>query len=110
MTPTDKDRERNWKRRGISLTVAQYDDLLKKQDGKCAICRKPPKRMRLAVDHDHKTGKVRGLLCFYCNYRIVRKWKIEMLRKVLAYLEGSEQGSTDKQSSRPKGRGGGKLP
>lgn len=103
----DLKRERSWARRGIKLTVDDYDLLLKRQGGVCAICGKPPKKTRLAVDHDHKTGKVRGLLCFYCNFRIVRRWNLVLLRKILAYFESAEQGSTDKQPSRPKGRGSG---
>jgi hypothetical protein len=41
---------------------------MKIQDGRCAICRKKPQTgRRLSVDHDHKTGEVRGLLCTLCN-------------------------------------------
>ncbi|QDP45537.1 endonuclease VII [Microbacterium phage FuzzBuster] len=50
------------------LTPEQYDELLKRQGGKCAICRAKPKTKRLAVDHDHKTGAVLGLLCSRCNH------------------------------------------
>jgi Autographiviridae endonuclease VII len=52
------------KRYGIS--AAEYDALLAKQGGVCAICRKHSKR-RLCVDHCHLTGTVRGLLCDRCN-------------------------------------------
>lgn len=54
----------------LGLTVEGYDRILKAQGGKCALCGRPPKRIRLSVDHDHKTGKIRGLLCFRCNYGI----------------------------------------
>jgi hypothetical protein len=37
------------------------------QDGKCAICKQPERRTSLCVDHDHVTGRVRGLLCHRCN-------------------------------------------
>lgn len=50
------------------LTPDQYDALLKRQGGKCAICRAKPKSKRLAVDHDHQTGEVLGLLCSRCNH------------------------------------------
>lgn len=53
------------------LTAAQYDALLKRQGGRCAICRAKPKSKRLAVDHDHKTGAVRGLLCSRCNHDLM---------------------------------------
>lgn len=46
----------------------EYKVLYSNQDGKCAICKQPPKSTRsLCVDHDHKTGAVRGLLCDSCN-------------------------------------------
>jgi hypothetical protein len=45
------------------ISVSEYDRLLALQGGKCAICGRPPGRVRLAVDHDHKSGAVRGLLC-----------------------------------------------
>jgi len=50
------------------LTPAEYDELLKLQGGKCAICRARPRSKRLAVDHDHATGAVLGLLCSRCNH------------------------------------------
>lgn len=50
------------------LSPAGYAELLEKQAGRCAIClRKPKKNKVLAVDHDHSTGRVRGLLCGHCN-------------------------------------------
>lgn len=53
------------------LTSEQYDALLERQGGRCAICRARPKSKRLAVDHDHKTGVVRGLLCSRCNHDLL---------------------------------------
>jgi hypothetical protein len=58
------------------LTVERYLDLLESQNGVCAICARPETAKRggqtktLAVDHDHKTGLVRGLLCQSCNTAI----------------------------------------
>jgi hypothetical protein len=62
-------------RRRYGITLADYNKFLEEQQGLCAICHKPEtitkpgeeKPFALAVDHDHKTGKVRGLLCFRCN-------------------------------------------
>jgi len=48
------------------LDQEAFDKLLREQDGRCAICRKASDRT-LHVDHDHVTGKVRGLLCTRCN-------------------------------------------
>lgn len=70
MTSKEYTRKRNLARYG--LTVDQYDALLEKQGGGCAICLKPmPEEgsghLRLCVDHCHDTGEVRGLLCMRCN-------------------------------------------
>lgn len=62
------DRKRRLLRHG--LTAREYDFLLQKQSGVCAICKKRRKNKNgtnLTVDHSHKTGKVRGLLCNQCN-------------------------------------------
>lgn len=57
--------------RVYGLTAAQYDDLKRRQGGRCAICRRAKgKTKRLAVDHDHNlagSDSVRGLLCGPCN-------------------------------------------
>lgn len=54
------------------ITMQEYEELLKKQDYRCAICGSYNKtrERRLAVDHSHETGKVRGLLCGSCNVGI----------------------------------------
>lgn len=59
-------------RRDYGITLDDYEVMLKSQDGVCAICGDPPKggktsSKNLHVDHDHETGKVRGLLCNNCN-------------------------------------------
>lgn len=53
------------------ITADDYATLLAAQGGRCAICRARPKSKRLAVDHDHKTGAVRGLLCSRCNHDLM---------------------------------------
>lgn len=55
----------------FGISEADYQHLLTEQDNVCAICRKSCITGRnLTVDHDHNTGKVRGLLCFNCNVGI----------------------------------------
>lgn len=55
-------------KRRFGLTLEQYEKMLRSQGGGCALCNRPPRaRSALHVDHDHATGRVRGLLCFTCN-------------------------------------------
>jgi hypothetical protein len=55
-------------KREYGLSLEEYSDLLAHQQNVCAICKNPTvKRRYLSVDHDHKTKKVRGLLCQRCN-------------------------------------------
>jgi hypothetical protein len=62
-----KKREEKYKR-SYGITTEQYDAMLAQQDYTCAICHKPCRSgRRLAVDHDHQTNRVRGLLCSFCN-------------------------------------------
>lgn len=55
------------RKRNYGLSQDQFDLLILHQAGVCAICQKPPTKKCLHVDHDHQTGKVRGLLCNLCN-------------------------------------------
>jgi hypothetical protein len=79
---------RNLKRLyGISLT--EFRDLESKQDGRCLICKRKPKApYRLVVDHDHKTGQFRGLVCAQCNLGLgAFADDPEALRSAADYLE-----------------------
>lgn len=49
------------------LTPEDYTEMFILQEGKCFICKRESKSQNLHVDHDHKTGKVRKLLCVLCN-------------------------------------------
>lgn len=49
------------------LTSEQWDEMFAAQGGVCAICKQPSTGRRMAVDHDHETGRVRALLCASCN-------------------------------------------
>jgi hypothetical protein len=70
---------------GISLE--DYDKILTQQEGVCACCGKPD-FIRLHVDHDHKTGKVRGLLCHICNQKVLPTLEIygDRLQLGIEYL------------------------
>lgn len=57
-------------RKKYKITVEEYERMLVAQNGVCAICEKQPSKRRLHVDHCHKTGRVRGLLCSNCNTAI----------------------------------------
>lgn len=54
-------------KRSFDLTPEQYQEMSEAQNGVCAICKRPDRKKALAVDHNHETGKVRGLLCNPCN-------------------------------------------
>ncbi len=54
-------------RRTFGITQADYNKLLARQGGGCAICGRPPTKAALHVDHDHATEEIRGLLCVGCN-------------------------------------------
>jgi hypothetical protein len=59
---------RNRLKKQFGITPEDYDTLLRLQDYKCVICYEPcPTGNRLAVDHDHHDGSLRGLLCLPCN-------------------------------------------
>lgn len=88
-----KGRPAYWKKQGIILTVEGYDKMLSEQNGCCGICgefRLPEQRV-LVVDHNHDSGKIRGLLCHPCNMGIGQlKDSIDVLRKAVLYLEEND--------------------
>jgi hypothetical protein len=88
----------------FGITAEDYNLIKKSQGGVCAICEgvSDTRRrgtvdgknveMSLAVDHNHKTGKVRGLLCTGCNTSLGKfKDNPALLRKAIQYLEKSEE-------------------
>jgi Recombination endonuclease VII len=78
-------------KRFYGITLDEYRRLLKKQNNACAICKKPERGKRfkrLSVDHDHETGKVRGLLCSSCNRSLgLMEEDPKALRAAARYLE-----------------------
>jgi Recombination endonuclease VII len=81
---------RSDRRRGFcGVSKEQYASLFEIQKGCCAICGEVEKGKRLCVDHDHKTGRVRGLLCHGCNFMLGHaKDCPERLRNGLKYILG----------------------
>lgn len=74
------------RKRRTGITKDQYDDLITLQLGVCAICSQVCSRA-LAIDHNHITGQLRGLLCNKCNRGIgYLNDDVETVRKALEYL------------------------
>lgn len=86
------------------LTEEAYQAMVTAQDGLCGICRRPPKLHRLYVDHCHRTGAVRGLLCNTCNAAIgMLKDRRELLEQALRYLANNgSSGATSTTNSAPR--------
>lgn len=75
-------------RRTFGITLEEYKEKLKTQGGVCGICAGPSGKRIMAVDHDHKTGKVRDLLCHQCNVGLgSAKDSPDILRKMAEYIE-----------------------
>ena len=74
----------NW-----DMTLEEYDELFELQDNCCAICKTIDfGDRRGAIDHDHKTGEIRGILCINCNNGLGRfKDNIDSLKEAILYLE-----------------------
>jgi hypothetical protein len=87
----DRRRKGLWEK--YKITLDEYQILYKKQNGVCAICSKTTngrgkENNTLAVDHNHQTGKIRGLLCTNCNTGIGNlRDSVELLTKAIKYLE-----------------------
>jgi hypothetical protein len=79
----------------FGLDQSQFDSMLSSQNHRCAICMstEPKGRGTFHVDHCHKTGEIRGLLCHDCNTGIGKLGdNVEGLRQALTYLERFEDG------------------
>jgi hypothetical protein len=79
---------RRKREREYGLTHDQYLALLEAQDGTCAICGNDSQQRALAVDHDHETGAIRGLLCDRCNPMLgYARDNTEVLQAAIEYLK-----------------------
>lgn len=85
MCKSDRDK---YLQNAYGITLKAYNTILKKQKHSCAICKKHKSKFtrNLAVDHDHKTQEVRGLLCYYCNHKLVGRHNKESVKKLVDYL------------------------
>lgn len=92
-TPEEKREKARWSRilKVYGLTREQYDVL---DNGNCPIClRTWSESVRPCVDHDHTTGEVRGIICLYCNHRVVGRHRdANVMRRVAEYLDGPYSG------------------
>jgi len=76
-------------RKEYGMTPEEFKLLLDAQDGVCAICGRAPKNTKFNIDHDHKTHKIRALLCVNCNTNLlpyVERFP-EWVKKAFDYLE-----------------------
>jgi hypothetical protein len=93
----EKQKKRSFKNnlKKYGITPENYQEFFNKQEGKCAICSSSEvsvarRSYNLFVDHDHKTGKVRGLLCHHCNTGLGQyRDNTELLQKAIEYLNAN---------------------
>lgn len=93
---------RSYLQRTYGVPLGQLEQLLNQQAGRCAICRRRWRECKqwkpahyeghflehLCIDHDHKTGHVRGLLCWGCNFAIgALEENIDRFNRAAAYME-----------------------
>ncbi len=86
------------------LSRGQYNMLLRIQRGVCALCLRAPSKIRLHVDHDHRTGVIRGLLCHRCNRGLGYIQNPDVLRRAVEYVGGSTGYSVPKKKKRKAAR------
>lgn len=86
-------------KKNYGLTPAQWNKMFKLQGGVCPICLKPiykphnkEGKATAHVDHDHRTKRVRGLLCWGCNRRRVGNNTLDHARRMVLYLESDFDG------------------
>lgn len=71
------------------ITWKQRMEMFQKQDGKCALCFKPESLMkrRMHTDHNHRTKKVRALVCFFCNRHRIGRLNEEWALRIYNYFK-----------------------
>lgn len=77
-------------KKSYGISIEEYDSMLAAQASVCAICSKNPDKMRLGVDHCHKTGRIRGLLCTNCNQALGKfKDSPALMLSAIQYIQRS---------------------
>lgn len=72
----------------FGITFEEYRQKLTEQNGVCAVCNQGPEKRKLCVDHDHESGKIRGLLCGRCNTALGSlKESVVIIQALLEYLK-----------------------
>lgn len=85
-------RRKSHLRKCYGLAITDYMDMAERQNNACAVCGRVPTRELLMVDHDHITGKIRGLLCRPCNMGIgFLGDNLDGVKKAINYLARSEE-------------------
>jgi hypothetical protein len=81
-----------WLLSAYGITLAEYNVIFSSQSGLCKICNgEQQSGRRLSVDHDHETGRIRGLLCIKCNSFIgMAQENPDILHRAIEYLEDVE--------------------
>lgn len=83
---SSKDRNRHLKY-NYGIDYHEYEEMLIRQNGLCAVCKTTGERSHLSIDHNHKTGKIRGLLCHTCNSALgMLKENKDIVANLLRYL------------------------
>jgi hypothetical protein len=109
---------KGWLKWRYGITPAQWQEMYDAQGGLCGICQGPQQgTQRLAVDHNHDTGRVRGLLCHRCNLLVGKLEALAVDRHVVEdwitregiaaqgkYVSPSGWSPPDPQPKRPRGR------
>lgn len=94
--PTDRQAHDKYLQRTYGIDIEEFDRIWSSQGETCAVCEgrhsDSARNRRPTVDHDHKTGRVRGLLCFTCNTSIGKLGDTyEALQRAADYLKDKER-------------------
>lgn len=91
---TKRKHKSDYLKRKYGITIEEFDKMYEMQKGLCKICVQPERTVRnrtLAVDHCHKTGIIRGLLCSHCNRALgLLGDDVNLLKIAYNYLKESQ--------------------